>query len=229
MSHSGATFSGVEANVVVDALTGSGTVSSGFPGDGYANFTFGVNGGSGTFAGVLADGAAPGNFVKAGAGIETLSGNNTYTGTTTVSGGTLVLSGNAISHNGNITISNNADLAFNTTSGNLGFTQAITGTGSVILNVNGNTSASGGGDPVELLPWQQRRIHGHGGHQLGAGQPERRCRLWQPGQRDPAQRRQRQQQRSRGNRQPDASCQPVDSAHHRRRQRRLPRVQRFYV
>ena len=136
---------------MVDALTGSGTVSSGFPGDGYANFTFGVNGGSGTFAGVLADGAAPGNFVKSGAGIQTLSGNNTYTGTTTVSGGTLVLSGNAISHNGNIAISNNADLAFNTTSGNLGFTQAITGAGSVILNVNGDTSANGGGDPSNFL------------------------------------------------------------------------------
>ena len=148
---SGATFLGVEANVIVDALTGSGTVSSGYSGAGYANFTFGVNGGSGTFAGVLADGAAPGNFVKAGTGTETLSGNNTYTGTTTVSGGTLVLSGNAISHNGNIAISNNADLAFNTTSGNLGFTQAITGTGSVILNVNGNTSASGGGDPSNFL------------------------------------------------------------------------------
>ncbi len=52
----GATFLGVEANVNVDALTGSGTISSGYPGAGYAAFTFGVNGGSGTFAGVLADG-----------------------------------------------------------------------------------------------------------------------------------------------------------------------------
>ena len=52
----GATFLGVEANVVVDALTGSGTISSGLSGFGYADFTFGVNGGSGTFAGVLADG-----------------------------------------------------------------------------------------------------------------------------------------------------------------------------
>src|SRR5208337_3487888 len=101
---SGATFLGVEANVVVDALTGSGTVSSGFSGAGYASFTFGVNGGSGTFAGVLADGAARGNFVKAGTGMETLSGGNTYTGSTTISGGTLVLSGNANSNNSNIAI-----------------------------------------------------------------------------------------------------------------------------
>ena len=32
---------------------GAGTITSGYNGSGYANFTFGVNNGSGTFAGVL--------------------------------------------------------------------------------------------------------------------------------------------------------------------------------
>ena len=89
---SGAQFSGVEANVRVDALTGSGTISSGFSGGGYTAFTFGVDNGSGTFSGPLTDSAGAGNaanFVKAGTGTQILSGNNTYAGATTVSGGTL--------------------------------------------------------------------------------------------------------------------------------------------
>jgi autotransporter-associated beta strand protein len=89
----GANFSGVEANVRVDALTGGGTIQSGYPGAGYQHFTFGVDDGSGTFDGVLANGSAPGNFVKAGSGTQTLNGDNTYTGATTVSAGTLHVDG----------------------------------------------------------------------------------------------------------------------------------------
>ncbi len=47
----GVSFTGVEANVRVDVLTGAGTISSGYPGAGYQNFTFGVNNGSGSFSG----------------------------------------------------------------------------------------------------------------------------------------------------------------------------------
>jgi len=86
----GATFSGVEANVRVDALSGGGTISSGYGGAGYQRFTFGVDNGSGTFDGVLANGSAAGNYVKAGTGTQVLTGANTYTGSTTVEGGTLV-------------------------------------------------------------------------------------------------------------------------------------------
>jgi autotransporter-associated beta strand protein len=89
---SGATFNGVEANVRVDALTGAGTITSGYPGAGYANFTFGVNNGSGTFSGSLTDSdSAAANFVKAGSGTQTLTGPLDYNGTTTVSGGILML------------------------------------------------------------------------------------------------------------------------------------------
>ena len=88
----GATFNGVEANVRVDALTGAGTITSGYGGAGYENFTFGVNNGSGTFSGSLTDSdTAAANFVKAGNGTQTLTGTLDYNGSTTVSGGTLAL------------------------------------------------------------------------------------------------------------------------------------------
>ena len=67
---SGAIFSGVEANVRVDALTGAGTIKSGFNGAGYVGFTFGVDNGSGTFSGVLANDFTTGNFTKSGSGTQ---------------------------------------------------------------------------------------------------------------------------------------------------------------
>lgn len=88
----GATFRGTEANVRVDALTGEGTISSGYNGAGYLEFTFGVDGGTGTFSGILANDLAPANFVKTGTGIQTLTGLNTYTGNTIVEEGTLSIS-----------------------------------------------------------------------------------------------------------------------------------------
>lgn len=86
---SGATFRGTEANIRVDALTGDGTIASGYPGSGYQAFTFGVDDGSATFNGVLADDLAPANFIKTGTGTQVLTGLNTYTGSTTVADGVL--------------------------------------------------------------------------------------------------------------------------------------------
>ena len=89
---SGATFNGVEANVRIDALTGSGIFTGGLNGAGYVADTIGVNNGSGTFSGVVQD-YGPLILVKAGTGTQTLSGSCTYTGTTTVSAGTLLVTG----------------------------------------------------------------------------------------------------------------------------------------
>ena len=89
---SGATFRGTEANIRVDALTGDGTILSGYNGAGYQEFTFGVDGGTGTFNGILANDLAPANFVKTGTGTQTLTGLNTYTGNTIVQEGTLSIS-----------------------------------------------------------------------------------------------------------------------------------------
>jgi len=105
----GAVFSGVEANVRVNALSGTGTIRSGYTGAGYAHFTFGVDNGSGTFTGVLADDTAPGHFVKTGFGSQTLAGPNTYTGTTTVNGGTLIVNGSLAAASA-VTVASNATL-----------------------------------------------------------------------------------------------------------------------
>jgi len=62
--------------------------------------------GTGSFAGQINNGSAPGAIVKTGGGTQTLSGNNTFTGGVTVSGGKLaatspaVLGANAISLTG---------------------------------------------------------------------------------------------------------------------------------
>jgi fibronectin-binding autotransporter adhesin len=113
----GGLFNGVEANVRVDYLSGSGTIQSGFSGAGYSAFTFGVNNGSGTFSGVLANSMAAANFVKAGTGLQVLAGPSTYTGATTISGGTLQLgtgqSGQDCSINGTSGVTDNAALVYN--------------------------------------------------------------------------------------------------------------------
>ena len=89
---SGASFSGVEANVRVNRLSGAGTISGGYTGAGYTVFTFGVDNGSGsTFSGVLSDSVSAANLEKVGTGTQTFSGTNTYTGTTLVTAGTLVI------------------------------------------------------------------------------------------------------------------------------------------
>lgn len=131
---SGAIFSGVEANVMVNTITGLGTISSGYSGSGYINFTFGVNNGSGTFAGVLANGSAPGNFVKAGTGTQTLSGANTYTGTTTVDGGTIVIAGASSLGTGAVTVNSG---------GTLTYTADTTGTRTVTVNTGGVINRGG--------------------------------------------------------------------------------------
>ncbi len=128
----GAEFNGAEANVRVDALTGSGTIRSGADGAGYESFTFGVDNGSGTFDGVLANNAPfAGNYVKAGSGTQILTGANTYTGTTTVSGGTLQIgSGGTSGSLASATIVNNASLAFNRSNA-ITYAGTISGTGSL--------------------------------------------------------------------------------------------------
>jgi len=75
--------------VIVDALTGSGTVDKN---NGYTvtvGLTVGQDNGTGTFSGIIKNTTDITTLTKTGNGTQILSGTNTYTGTTTISAGTL--------------------------------------------------------------------------------------------------------------------------------------------
>lgn len=63
-----------------------------YPGAGYVKFTYGVDNGSGTFSGVMANDQGTASYCKVGTGTQTLSGVNTYTGGTIISAGTVIAS-----------------------------------------------------------------------------------------------------------------------------------------
>lgn len=135
----GAVFNCVESNVMVDAVTGGGTILSGWSASG--SITFGVDNGSGVFAGIFADNTANADdvckIIKLGTGTQTLSGSSTYTGTTLISAGILRLgNSNVIPDMSDVTINGTLDL--NTKSETLG---SITGSGTV-------DNISGGGSPI---------------------------------------------------------------------------------
>ena len=92
----GAIFDGVEADVRFDALTGTGRIQGGYGGSG--SFTIGLNDGSGTFSGTLANSGNNGGtlkLIKSGAGTQILSGANSYTNSTTITAGALNIQSNS--------------------------------------------------------------------------------------------------------------------------------------
>ena len=143
----GAVFNGVEANVRVNRLTGTGTIKSGYDGAGYQALTFGVNNGSSNFDGVIADSLSPANIVKAGTGTIVFRGANTYTGTTTVSAGTLTLASGATMGAGRLSVASGANLVLNASSSTTGLTGSgiiTVGSGSTLtLNYDNYYSFSG--------------------------------------------------------------------------------------
>ncbi|MBU3694661.1 MAG: filamentous hemagglutinin N-terminal domain-containing protein, partial [Rhodocyclaceae bacterium] len=147
----GAEFRGREADVKVDALTGGGTVSSGFSGDGsimtgvsnYAAGRYNVAGQS-LFSGSLvdADGDSPATLVKVGTGTLTLSGANTYTGVTRVDQGTLTFANRQSLYNGNADLAtiNRWTADFITVSQGATLALAVGGTTNATSNGTGNFS-----------------------------------------------------------------------------------------
>jgi len=152
---SGAVFSTVEANVRVNKITGSGTIRSGYNGAGYQNLTIGVDNGSSTFAGVIANAVSAGSLLKTGSGTITLTGANTYTGATNVSAGTLIVNGST----------SNASLVTVGINGTLGGTGTVGGNTTIsgihspgnspgIQTFTGNLSYVNGGTPDPTVNWE---------------------------------------------------------------------------
>jgi fibronectin-binding autotransporter adhesin len=151
----GAIFNGVEENIRVDALTGNGTITSGLVHGRYTiGFTFGVDGGSGTFSGVIAntDASNAGKYTKEGAGTQILTGVNTYTGNTSINGGILQISGAgslASSYAGAISIASGATLKYSSSADQI-LNGVISGAGNIVkdtststLTANGNNTLTG--------------------------------------------------------------------------------------
>ncbi|MCL4207844.1 MAG: autotransporter-associated beta strand repeat-containing protein, partial [Pirellulaceae bacterium] len=104
----GATFDVWDGSqIYVDALTGAGSVVKN-QGGGGQTLRIGVNGGSGTFSGLISNTLGTTNLIKEGAGTQIFSGPNIYSGGTTINAGTIQLSGadNRLPISGGVTIAN---------------------------------------------------------------------------------------------------------------------------
>ena len=148
---SGATFDGVEANVRVDGISGSGTIRTGYSGAGYSYFGIGVDNGSSTFDGVIADRSAAGNLRKEGTGTITLTGNNTFTGSVNIIAGNLRITRSSGLGTGTKTVTINSGtnklLELDGTNGNItlgsGITYQTSGVNGVFRNIAGNNTIAG--------------------------------------------------------------------------------------
>ncbi len=80
----------------VDALTGSGTIQSGYNAAGYQSFTFGVDNGSGNIQRCAGGQSRLRRPLREGRhGTQIPSGHNTYTGSTTIEDGVLLIMGDS--------------------------------------------------------------------------------------------------------------------------------------
>jgi len=153
----GATFTNLNNNMRIDALTGAGTLRSGWATD--ADFIdYGVDNGSGTFSGILADtNSGPGGkltLVKYGTGTQTFTGTSTYTGDFYVRAGTVdIASGASISGVRRIDVGGTAGATLNVagtlsvgSGGGFGVGSGTGGTGTV--NVTGALNIGTGSSSV---------------------------------------------------------------------------------
>ncbi len=139
----------------MNKITGSGTIKTGYNGAGYQNLTIGVDNGSSTFAGVIANAENAGSLLKTGSGTITLTGANTYSGATNVTGGTLII-------NGSTSIASAVTVGLNGTlggTGTVGGNTTISGLHSPgnspgIQTFTGNLSYVNAGAPGPTVNWE---------------------------------------------------------------------------
>ena len=137
--------SGVFVGALNSAGLAGGTIEDGTTGTPAAvTLTVGTGGGTGNFAGVIANGTGTVSLTKNGGGSQTLTGVNTYTGATTIGAGTLIIGGagqlGSGTYAGAITDSgtfNYNSSAVQTLSG------AISGAGGLVQNGTGTLTLTG--------------------------------------------------------------------------------------
>ena len=140
--------------VRVDALNGSGSITKNHPGNSPTELRLGVDGGSGTFSGSIANPSAQISLVKTGSGRQILSGANSHTGGTTITGGTLQVGNGGTSGTlgtGNVSISNGANLEINRSDAyGTGSAQSFSGSGTITKEGTGNLVFNGGVDHTNV-------------------------------------------------------------------------------
>lgn len=149
-------------NQTAGALSGSGgTVLNNSTGTA-KTLTVGTGGGTGSYAGVIADhtsGTGTVALIKAGSGSQTLTGTNTYTGATTVNAGSLFVNGSTASGSA-VTVNNSGSTlggsgtingSINIASSGANLSPGASGIGSTaILHTGAVTLASGSNLNVDL-------------------------------------------------------------------------------
>ena len=126
--------------VIIDALTGSGTIFTHYGPTGPRSLTLGVNNGSGTFTGQINSSTPTLSITKSGSGTQTLSGTNAYNGTTTISGGTLEIgSGGSLTATTNVTVNTGGTLLLSGTGNQINDAATVTLAGGTI-QTNGASS-----------------------------------------------------------------------------------------
>ena len=148
---SGAIFDGVEANVRIDRLTGTGTLKTGYNGAGYTRLTLGVDNGTSTFDGTIANSSSTGILHKEGTGTITLAGSSTFTGNVGIALGILRIQKSDSLGTGTKTVTINASadklLELDGTAGNITLPATISyqtsGINGVIRNVAGVNTIAG--------------------------------------------------------------------------------------
>lgn len=128
-------FFGQEGNVIVDAINGDGTLTTGFNASIYDSFTFGAADGSGSFSGSVTNGAGTGHLRKIGTGTQVFSGDLSYTGNTIIQNGTVDFASGAIIRFFPTTNAVTNQITGDPTAGRLTFAGTnATGTGEVVIN-----------------------------------------------------------------------------------------------
>jgi fibronectin-binding autotransporter adhesin len=120
-----------------------------------ATLAVGDNNQSGTFGGVIEDGAGQIALTKIGGGDETLTGSNAYTGSTLISSGTLDLSGSgSIADSTNVQVDSGATLDVSGSATGFATTAPVTINGGTLIGnaAVGNLSMSDGALTLDINP-----------------------------------------------------------------------------